>query len=57
LFLCTYFFVAAPQKIAAEGEGLIVACDYRENKKIMIPQKLRDRIMNIEESAGSSHIK
>jgi acyl-CoA thioesterase FadM len=45
------------QKTAAEGEGLIVAYDYRKNKKSMIPQKLRDRILNIEKSAGSTNIK
>ncbi len=57
-FTMNYIVVSTKhQKTAAEGEGLIVAYDYRENKKSMIPQKLRDRIMNIEESAGSSNIK
>ena len=57
-FTMNYIVVSTKhQKTAAEGEGLIVAFDYRENKKSMIPQKLRDRILNIKESAGSSHIK
>jgi len=57
-FTMNYIVVSTKhQKTAAEGEGLIVAYDYRDNKKIMIPQKMRDLIMNIEERAGSSHIK
>lgn len=53
-FTMNYIIVSAKhQKTAAEGEGLIVAYDYRESKKIPVPQKLRDRIMNIEESAAS----
>ena len=44
-FTMNYIVVSTKhQKTAAEGEGLIVAYDYRENKKSMIPQKLRDRI-------------
>jgi acyl-CoA thioester hydrolase len=40
-------------KIAAEGEGIIVAFNYRENKKVMLPGELRSRIADIEEGAGA----
>jgi len=57
-FTMNYIVVSTKhEKTAAEGEGLIVVYNYRENKKTMIPQKLRDRILNIEENAGCSHIK
>ena len=36
------------QKIAAEGEGLIVAYDYREKKKTLLPPELRKRIESLE---------
>ncbi len=36
------------QKVAAEGEGLIVMYDYRENKKTAIPDVIRQRIAGIE---------
>ncbi|OQW97040.1 MAG: thioesterase, partial [Desulfobacteraceae bacterium A6] len=57
-FTMNYIVVSTKlERVAAEGEGLIVAYNYRENKKITIPQKMRDRIMNIEKSTGSAHIK
>ena len=57
-FTMNYIVVSTKlERVAAEGEGLIVAYNYRENKKITIPQNMRDRIMNIEESAGSDRIK
>jgi len=57
-FTMNYIVVSTKlERIAAEGEGLIVAYNYRENKKITIPQNMRDRIMNIEKSTGSDHIK
>ncbi|MBU2622829.1 MAG: acyl-CoA thioesterase [Proteobacteria bacterium] len=57
-FTMNYIVVSTKlERVAAEGEGLIVAYNYRENKKITIPQNMRDRIMNIEKSAGSAHIK
>jgi acyl-CoA thioester hydrolase len=40
------------QKIAAEGEGLIVAFDYRENKKAALPEEIRRRIEALETSKG-----
>ena len=57
-FTMNYIVVSTKfERIAAEGEGLIMVYNYRESKKIVIPQKIRDYIMNIEESAGSAHIK
>jgi len=36
------------KKIAAEGDGVIVAFNYRENRKSTIPEELRQRILDIE---------
>ncbi len=36
------------QKIAATAEALIVSFDYREHKKIAIPEELRRRIVELE---------
>jgi acyl-CoA thioester hydrolase len=36
------------QKIAAEGEGMIVSYDYRGNKKVSIPDEIRKRILTVE---------
>lgn len=38
------------KKIAAEGEGMIVSFNYRENKKAPIPQELKQRIQDLESS-------
>jgi len=35
-------------KIAAEGEGLIVAFNYRENRKAPLPDEIRQRIAALE---------
>jgi acyl-CoA thioester hydrolase len=40
------------QKIAAEGEGTIVCFDYRENRKAPLPDELRKKISELENSAG-----
>jgi acyl-CoA thioester hydrolase len=37
-------------KIAAEGEGVLVHFNYRENKKATIPEELRQRILELERS-------
>jgi len=37
------------QKIAAEGEGVIVMYNYREGKKTAIPDALRQRLLALEE--------
>ncbi len=36
------------KKVAAEGEGLIVMYDYRQNKKTAMPEVLRKRILDLE---------
>ena len=38
------------QRIAAEGEGVIVSYNYREQKKAPIPAEIRQRISDIESS-------
>jgi len=38
------------QAIAAEGEGVVVSYNYRENKKALLPEELRQRILALEES-------
>jgi len=39
-------------RLAAEGEGILVCFDYRQNKKAPVPERLRGRIAEIE--AGRS---
>lgn len=41
------------QKIAAEGEGIVVCFNYRENRKAALPVELRDRISELESATGS----
>ena len=36
------------QRVAAEGNGLIVCLNYRDNKKVSIPLELRKRIEELE---------
>lgn len=36
------------RKIAAEGEGVLVAFDYKENKKAILPEELKNNIQEIE---------
>jgi len=36
------------QKIAAEGEGLIVSFDYKAAKKTPIPEEIRQQILDLE---------
>jgi acyl-CoA thioester hydrolase len=38
----------AYSKIAADGEGVIVAYDYRANKKVPIPEDLKKNILDME---------
>lgn len=38
------------RKIAAEGESVIVSYDYRETKKVPLPEELKKRIQVLEES-------
>jgi acyl-CoA thioester hydrolase len=41
------------EKVAAEGEGLVVAYDYRALRKALLPGEIRRRIEALEESAGN----
>jgi acyl-CoA thioester hydrolase len=36
------------QKVAAEGEGVLVSYNYRENKKASLPEKIKALIIEIE---------
>lgn len=48
-FTMSYIIVShRHQKIAAEGDGVIVMYDYREGKKTAIPDAIRRRIQDIE---------
>jgi acyl-CoA thioester hydrolase len=52
-FLMRYVVVSRRHgKIAAEGDGLIVSFDYRENKKAPLPDEARRRIEALEAGAG-----
>jgi acyl-CoA thioester hydrolase len=44
------------RKVAAEGEGTIVCFDYRENRKAPLPDKLKENILKLENSAGSTTV-
>lgn len=41
-------FSTTHQKMAAEGDGLIVTLNYQENKKVPVPEELRQRILALE---------
>jgi acyl-CoA thioester hydrolase len=41
-------FSTKHQRIAAEGEGVVVTYDYRNNKKVPIPDALRAKILELE---------
>ncbi len=48
-FMMNYLVVSTRlQKVAAEGDGLIVAFNYRENKKAIMPDELKQRILDLE---------
>jgi acyl-CoA thioester hydrolase len=52
-FLMTYAVVShRHQRVAAEGEGVIVSYDYREKKKAPLPQAIRARIESLENSSA-----
>ena len=36
------------QKVAAEGEGIVVSYDYRSKKKVPLPEELKRRILDLE---------
>ena len=50
-FTMEYYVVSHKhQKVAAEGSGLIVCFDYRQNKKTTLPAELKQRIEELETS-------
>ena len=50
-FTMDYYVVSHKhQKVAAEGTGLIVCFNYRENKKTPIPSEVKQRIAELEAS-------
>ncbi|HEX6649672.1 MAG TPA: thioesterase family protein [Pyrinomonadaceae bacterium] len=52
-FTMEYYVVSHKhQKVAAEGTGLIVCFDYKQNKKTAIPPELKHRIEQLEASHG-----
>ncbi len=40
------------KKIAASGEGVIVTFDYQNNKKALVPDGIKKRIIDLEKSMG-----
>ncbi len=47
--IMSYYVVSHKhQKVAAEGDGMIVCYDYRGNKKVAIPDEIRKRILAVE---------
>ena len=54
-FMMNYLMVSTRlQKVAAEGDGLIVTFNYRENKKAFISDELRQRILDVESTISYS---
>jgi acyl-CoA thioester hydrolase len=52
-FMMDYRVVSTKhQKLAAEGDGVIVTFNYRENKKVLVPEELRLMIVKIENAAN-----
>ena len=47
-FLMEYIVVShRHQRVAAEGEGMIVAYDYREMRKTGLPEEIRERLIRL----------
>ena len=40
------------KKVAALGEGLLVTFDYQNNKKALIPDEIRDKIIDLEKNVS-----
>ncbi|HOI73361.1 MAG TPA: thioesterase family protein [Syntrophales bacterium] len=50
-FVMNYIVVSKKhRKPAAEGEGVIVAFDYRGGKKVPVPEALKQKVLEIEKS-------
>ena len=48
-FVMNYLvFSTKHQKVAAEGDGVIVTFNYREGKKVTVPEIVKQRIIDIE---------
>lgn len=47
-------FSTKHQKVAADGDALVVTFDYRKNKKAPVPDELRKRILDLEGVANLS---
>jgi acyl-CoA thioester hydrolase len=53
-FTMEYYVVSHKhRKVAAEGTGLIVCFDYKQNKKTAVPSELKQRIEQLEASIAS----
>jgi acyl-CoA thioester hydrolase len=44
-------FSTIHQRVAAEGDGLIVTINYRDGKKLPVPKELKQRILDLEGTA------
>jgi acyl-CoA thioester hydrolase len=50
-FVMNYLVVSKKhEKVAAEGDGVIVTFNYRESKKVAVPEVVRQKILDIEKS-------
>lgn len=48
-FFMHYLIVSAKhQKVAAEGDGVIVTFNYREGRKVTVPEVIKQKILDIE---------
>jgi acyl-CoA thioester hydrolase len=52
-FIMNHLCISAKhQRVAAEGDGVIVAFNYREGKKVTVPDVVKQRIFEIEKSTS-----
>jgi len=52
-FIMNYLVVSQKhQKVAAEGDGVIVTFNYREGKKVTVPDVVKQKILDIEKSSA-----
>jgi acyl-CoA thioester hydrolase len=55
-FTMEYYVVSHKhQRVAAEGTGLIVCFNYKENKKVPVPTELKQRIEELETAGKTVH--
>jgi acyl-CoA thioester hydrolase len=56
-FVMHYLVVSQKhQKVAAEGDGVIVTFNYREGKKVTVPEVVRQKILDIEKSSAGKEL-